>query len=197
MRLHKCFLCGESVDAQKRHTIHKHLPWYASPDTACLKCHRQLVQKNLLNIHIKKEHGEEVGCEFNIDVHADMWVDLLNGLFREISRTMGVNYPAGLEFKIDEYMKEEREPIQRNTKSGQPGFFNYASDFSQFEKTLVDYFNEYNDFKTAEGTQIDKPHFKIASLINWKILKVLISKLSPDQLVFQNEKMFMVCRLEI
>jgi len=88
-----------------RHSLATHLPWYIGPFTTCWSCKKQESKSNRLNFHIKEHHTLEEKTRWEEHEYGESWVNLINGLFREIARVMEVAFPDGLVRIVNQFME--------------------------------------------------------------------------------------------
>ncbi|CAG2208693.1 tatD [Mytilus edulis] len=155
-----------------RHTAKLHLPWYVAAESACFHCNLQFSQVTMLKHHINETHPEvDSEAKFGPDKY-QMWVQLVNGLLRELARMLEVSYPDGLVNFINCLN------IAGNVSYGASQELTFRTEevfladiFCQINNLPKFSFNIFNNFgKTF-----------INSLLHWKILKIVISKLTPEQ----------------
>ncbi|VDI49303.1 Hypothetical predicted protein [Mytilus galloprovincialis] len=86
----QCILCPLKARHPARHALDKHLPWYFSPQTACWSCSKQ---ERRLDYHGKEHHTAEEKFLLDEDEYGESWVQLMSGLFRELTVVNNVEYP--------------------------------------------------------------------------------------------------------
>ena len=61
---HRCSICGERAGKLRRHVLHKHLPWYFSPELACwICCKYSASAADLTSRHLARHPGGFTGQE--------------------------------------------------------------------------------------------------------------------------------------
>ncbi|VDI00835.1 Hypothetical predicted protein [Mytilus galloprovincialis] len=159
----QCLLCPLKARHPARHALDKHLPWYFSPQTACWGCS---MQERRLEYHGKEHHTADERFMWDEDEYGESWVQLMNGLLRELAVLNNVEYPDGLMKHVSEIMADVK--TNRN--------------FTEQELSLVRLFNRLNDYPALQGKKLkSKSVYSLHSLIHWKVLVIVISKLQPDQ----------------
>ncbi|CAG2199895.1 tatD [Mytilus edulis] len=159
----QCILCPLKARHPARHALDKHLPWYCSPQTACWSCSKQ---ERRLEYHGREHHTAEERFQWDEDEYGESWVQLMNGLFRELAVMNNVEYPEGLMRYVSEIMAEVR--TNRN--------------FTEQELSLVRLFNQLNNYPALQGKKLkSKAVYSLHSLIHWKVLVIVLSKLQSDQ----------------
>ena len=133
-----CFMCNFPVRHPARHAITSHIPWYSSPEFSCFHCHLAFPQRKLLDQHINIKHTD-INLAARFQNNQDYWVELLNALLREISRTLGLQYPDGL---LD-YMNSIN--------------FHHNKIFSRYEQRLAHVFVNYNNLPAVVSALIRPP----------------------------------------
>ena len=81
IRKFNCTLCGLAVTTHLlRHTLHHHLPWYFSPDSACWNCKEFVgTGKESLSRHVESSHKSHWKFS-NSDVYLLLWCQLMFGI---------------------------------------------------------------------------------------------------------------------
>ncbi|CAC5409903.1 tatD [Mytilus coruscus] len=167
-----CFICQLPMKHPFRHTAKFHLPWYVAAESACFHCKQQFAQVTMLIHHINNVHPEvESDAKFGPDKY-QMWVQLINGLLRELARILEVSYPDGL--------------IHFVSCLNIPGNKMYGASqnltFRTEEVFLADIFCQINNLSKFNFNIFDNfGQTYIHSLLHWKILKIVISKLTAEQ----------------
>lgn len=160
----ECDICYKKFTNPRNHALQAHLPWYVAPNSACWICGIQ--ELKFLDKHIRNRHPTNQS-DAKFDNRQQMFVELLNGLFRELARILEVSLPAGLEDKINRHMRVRTQAPPK--------------EYLAYEKPLVDLFIQLNHLEPLQNYLIaTPPHMKLHHLIHWKILKNLISELSSE-----------------
>ncbi|CAC5366892.1 unnamed protein product [Mytilus coruscus] len=155
-----------------RHTAKFHLPWYVAAESACFHCKQQFAQVTMLIHHINNVHPEVESDAKFVPVKYQIWVQLINGLLRELARILEVSYPDGL--------------IHFVSCLNIPGNKMYGASqnltFRTEEVFLADIFCQINNLSKFNFNIFDNfGQTYIHSLLHWKILKIVISKLTAEQ----------------
>ncbi|CAG2221428.1 tatD [Mytilus edulis] len=167
-----CFICQLPMRHPFRHTAKLHLPWYVAAESACFHCKQQFAQVTMLKHHINDTHPEvDSEAKFGPDKY-QMWVQLVNGLLRELARMLEVSYPDGLVNFINCLN------IAGNVSYGASQELTFRTE----EVFLADIFCQINNLpKFSFNIFNNFGQTFINSLLHWKILKIVISKLTPEQ----------------
>ncbi|CAG2221423.1 unnamed protein product [Mytilus edulis] len=168
------------VPCPPRNTAKLHLPWYVAAESACFHCKQQFAQVTMLKHHINDTHPEvDSEAKFGPDKY-QMWVQLVNGLLRELARMLEVPYPDGLVNFINSLN------IAGNVSYGASQELTFRTE----EVFLADIFCQINNLPKFSFSIFNNfGQTFINSLLHWKILKIVISKLTPEQQnVLQNFK---------
>ncbi|CAC5398294.1 tatD [Mytilus coruscus] len=124
------------------------------------------LQERRLEYHGKEHHRAEECFLWDENVYGESWVQLMNGLFRALAEVKKVEYPEGLM----EYVSEIMAGVKTNRN------------FTEQELSLVRLFNRLNDYPVLQGKKLkSKSVYGLHSLIHWKVLVIVISKLQSDQ----------------
>ncbi|CAG2215848.1 unnamed protein product [Mytilus edulis] len=143
-----------------------------SAESACFHCKQQFPQVTMLKHHINNIHPEvESEAKFGPDRY-QMWVQLINGLLRELARILELSYPDGL--------------INFISCLNIPGNERYGASqdltFRTEEVFLADIFCQINNLPKFNFNIFDSfGQTYIHSILHWKILKIVISKLTAEQ----------------
>ena len=87
---HTCEVCDLSTTHLNKHTLRTHVPWYVSPSTACVDCHKsEGFGKDRDRFH----KGHRLISGENL---LGAWFLLMNGLFLFMSRELGLNSSTDL-----------------------------------------------------------------------------------------------------
>jgi len=168
-RIHtmKCTLCGERCTHLGRHAI-RHLPWFWHAYTACWICQTQHTNKEVLQQHVRDQHnGKDDSVMFNGESRKEEWVELANGCLREITRLLELEYPQGL--------------IDLSNTTLNPQHYRFTK-FNASDIELCQAFISYNELSITEYSILTSTStFDHLSLLHWKILLTLITKLTTEQ----------------
>ena len=161
-----CDICLGPFNHPWRHAVQSHLPWYVAPQTACWVCGTQEQTEKFLQKHIQRCHpsNSKAPTFENRDI---MYVQLMNGLFLELSKFLNVTFPDGLVSKTNMSLKvrTQQQPTQ----------------FTDHEQPLVNLYISANNLKPVQKYTIPKPpHLQLYHLIHWKLLKNLIGELTKE-----------------
>ncbi|CAG2185742.1 tatD [Mytilus edulis] len=146
----QCLLCPLKARHPARHALDKHLPWYFSPQTACWCCS---MQERRLEYHGKEHHTDDERFMWDEDEYGESWVQLMNGLLRELAVLNNVEYPDGLVKHVSEIMADVK--TNRN--------------FTEQELSLPDqqhWLKTFEEYKSEAGISLGPLAIKLSGPIS-------------------------------
>ncbi|VDI57431.1 Hypothetical predicted protein [Mytilus galloprovincialis] len=96
------------------------------------------MQERRLEYHGKEHHTDDERFMWDEDEYGESWVQLMNGLLRELAVLNNVEYPDGLMKHVSEIMADVK--TNRN--------------FTEQELSLVRLFNRLNDYPALQGKKL-------------------------------------------
>ncbi len=152
-----CPLCPHKFTHVRRHVITTHLPWYASPSTACWVCGHQETAVTPALRHLMT-HGSHAHGGFQSTNAAEEYVYLMNGLLQRLCQHRGVTC-----------VQELLQQVQQRTDL-QPAA---TTPVQQVDEELMRLFLLVNGAPPPGGFTLRPPN-SVACLLHWRILAHLM-----------------------